>query len=630
MIIRRLLKWHNRLPNNPQFDSSIEVFQSHGGYGIRATRDLSKSQRIIRVPASGWREFSADQAVSEAKRSNPQFYENLTKLATLVLPNSADQAQTLVKSSCLATKLMIDKEESLRHPYIEFLHQATFPGNTSILPHPLLMSEKELGTNCFLTGSSAYRAIAVRRTMYDYIGSNLFGKDNPLKEEYKWTIGVVLSRALSSAPLGMPLTLVPILDLVNHSYSKQNADHQYDRITGEFSLVTTKEVLAGVEVYINYGEGRDTASFMSLYGFYDSDNKNDTLKFQLNTMVNTHRNNYVNGKENSKGDKENKENKKIEVNSVKNAIPFDLERHRESILKAAGGYKVTVNPVKLKEQMALRVGALSQLSLDVVLSLDKKEGAAILSKILEPSSDILNSDTITENEERRRLELCYEVDSAAIELLGGNLLAAAREIVAASDAITLTIYRIFDDKAEVGTSGSSEKNMKSEGAAVQSEIFAVQILLTAINSSIKAFIPNHNWNNSDETTEESTLISEETALLSDKTTLTSEESLIAAEKALAPFVRAAEDRFRLLVQESETAALLLSTIKIDTSTLPSPSTPPVDTSPIQNLSEDQSSPAQLQWRIITADVAARELDGLLRLRSFCVSFLLAVASSLPR
>jgi hypothetical protein len=205
-------------------------------------------------------------------------------VAATVIPNSLEQQDNLVKSSCLATKLIIDSQEKLREPYIEFLNQATFPETPYLRPHPLLMEGEDFGNmNGLLRGSRTYRSIALRRKIYNYIADSLFGTGHRMTIEFKWAVGVVLSRALSSSE--MPLTFVPVLDLCNHSFIGQNADHRYNKNAMEFSLVTTKVVKAGEELLINYGQGRDTPSFMSLYGFYDPDNKNDNITLNMKTKL---------------------------------------------------------------------------------------------------------------------------------------------------------------------------------------------------------------------------------------------------------------------------------------------------------------------------------------------------------
>ena len=579
MIVRRLLKWHKRLPNNPQFDSSIEVFQSYGGLGIRAIKDLPSAQTVIRVPASGWRDFSAEVSVNEAKRSNPEFFENLNNLAALVLPNSSEQADTLIKSSCLATKLIIDGQESLKQPYIEFLSQATYPGDNSLLPHPLIMRDHEFGgAECLLSGSSAHRAIIMRRKLYDYIGASLFGSNNTMVNEFKWAMGIVLSRALSSAPLGMPLTLVPVLDLVNHSYAEQNADHRYNKVTGEFSLITTKAVKAGSELFINYGEGRDTVSFMSLYGFYDADNRNDDVSFILDTTRNG------------------------------SSDPLSTIERREAFISwrdiVSTKHSVLINPMP-KNKMStttdalstVRISAITKLPLDFLLSFNKDEGEEILGKLLR----------IVETEDKGRLELCNEVVAAAHKALGQSILGAARSVVAASADTENYMNTLAPNAADgaqndvpLDVSGVVKTNL------VENEILAAQLIIASINKSIHAFVPS----------------------IQQANTLTnapmSPVSLIMNERAPSPTLIAAEARLQHLLAQGAEAATLLAEDRSGEQAAQDPSnlspTPPTATS---------SPPAALlQWRIATAAVAAKELDALLRLRSFCTAFLIALASSL--
>lgn len=615
MIIRRLLKWHRRLPNNPQFDSSIEVFQSQSGYGIRATQDLPTMRTVIRVPPSGWRDFSADLSVNEAKVSNPQFYENLTKFAALVLPNSSEQADSLVRSSCLAVKLVIDKQESLRHPYIEFLDQATFPSNVSLLPHPLLMQGDEFGgMNCQLCGSSSHRAILLRRKMYNYIGESLFGPGNPTVEEFKWAIGVVLSRALSSALLEMPLTLVPVLDLVNHSFLAQNADHKYNKVTGEFSLVTTKDIKAGEEVLINYGKGRDTASFMSLYGFYDKDNRNDDVAFTLSTVVEDREKLFSMTASTGEGIGQQHQLGHGHVQQE------SFNSFRRSMSKLHG---VVINPIAKKDTsvsspISMRISSLSRLPLDFLLSLDKKEGADMLQKLLES----------TKSEEHNTLLLSEEIVVAAHAALGNNILAAARNVVSAS-----IVTREDSRSYAIHHDGNKEPKRND---IVENEILAVQIMLASIQRNLDAFLPNY--------------INETSDTQSDRL---SPLDLIMAERAKSPSLIAAEARLQYLLDEGARCIALLSdptraippplptdlfNHTVSTPTLSSPTQSPSGSQSVTQSSSEFTFPAvplplspsdaQLRWRISTSAVAARELDALLRLRSFCTAFLIALASSL--
>lgn len=462
MIIKRLLTWHRRLPNNPQFDSSIEVFRSHGGYGIRAIRDLNKSQTIVRVPAAGWLEFSADRAVNEARRSNPQFYELLNNLSSTLMPNSPEQANNLMSSACLATKLIIDKREALRHPYVEFLNQTTSAGDPSILPHTLSMSAIEVGgINGSLSGSTCHRAIMKRRELYNYIGESIFGPGNDMVAEFKWGMGIVLSRAVSNFAIGMPFTLVPILDLANHSRN-HNASHDYNKITGEFSIITTDNIRSGDEVFINYGTGRDTASFMSLYGFCEESNPNDKLDFQLRSAVHG-----WSGKSSPTILTSPVTETETPSNSMADLLNILAKQHGVQI-KSIPRSTPQPNSNPNAELLHVVISSAASLSVDFLLSIEKSEYKQIIDRLLK-----FDSGSAVEGE--KRLMLCEAVAAAAHSALGDNVLGRARDIAAFHTAATKLL------KNEEGTSAGAVDLVKSE-------FFSVQLILDSIDKSIEGML----------------------------------------------------------------------------------------------------------------------------------------------
>ena len=564
MIIKRLLTWHRRLPNNPHFDSSIEVFRSHGGYGIRATRDLQKAQTIVRVPAAGWLEFSADRAVNEARRSNPQFYELLNNLSSKLVPNSPEQSNNLLSSACLATKLIIDKREALRHPYIEFLNQTTSAGDPSILPHTLSMSATEAGgIDGLLNGSTCYRAIMKRRDLYNYIGESIFGQGNEMVAEFKWGMGIVLSRAVSSFATGMPLTLVPILDLTNHNRN-HNASHGYNKSTGEFSIITTDNIRSGDEVFINYGTGRDTASFMSLYGFHDEGNSNDQLDFQLQTAI------YGCG---SKSTSSVVTSPVTEAGKLFNSMTEEMNN-----LAVKHNVKIRITPAttassdsKLdNDQLDVTISSVASLSLDFLLSIEKSEYKQIIDRLLK-----LDSGSAVEGE--KRLMLCDAVAAATHTALGDNVLGRARDIAAFNTA-TVASFKKAEDLSTGGVD------------LVKSEMFAVQLILDSIDKSIGNMLGN------------GSIVEEMSTSTRDQVTDILKKQVIAP-----PLVAAAESRLNYL-----------SVIATNQST---PSDSIINNYPA-------AFEAASRWRSSCADVSASELDGLLRLRFLCTAYHISLLSSL--
>lgn len=436
MAINRLLKWHNRLPTGTLFDRRIEVFDSVGGFGIRAIRNILEPSTIIRVPAAGWREFSADEGVNEAKRCNPQFYQRVCDVSKALIPNSVEHMDNLIRSSCMATKLIIDKQEKLPSPYVSFLKETAL----SSLPHPLLMADDLSDPNGFLIGSNSRREILRRREMYTHVAEALFGRGHDMVHEFKWAMGIILSRAVSNTATGMPLTLVPILDLVNHGNEGSNAAHNFDKKMGVFSLNTTTVVFAGEEICINYGEGRDTASFMSLYGFYGKGNQNDNLRFHLLPKLN--QNNVSSfSKESSVTDNKNEESSSSDPVT---------EIHDVAVTNSS---TTAVQPIKI----------FGEISLDFLHSLDKDESHNIIKRLLQRDSESVAD---TEN----RLQLCGEVVAAAHGALGENLLQRARVIAATQ----VSVIDLVD----------SAKN-----DVVDNEILSIIIVLESVDRNILDMLP---------------------------------------------------------------------------------------------------------------------------------------------
>ena len=446
MVVDQLLKWHLRLPHGAFFDPRLEVFQSVGGYGIRATRNIIEPSQIIRVPLAGWHQFSADESVKEARRCNPQFYQTVCNVSNALIPNSVEHSDNLIKSSCLATKLILDRNTKFkRSPYIDFLFRSTYPGSQTVLPHPLLMADDLMDTERLLIGSNSHREIIKRREMYHFIAESLFGKGNDMIPEFKWAMGIILSRAVSNTATGMPLTLVPVLDLVNHGNEGFNAEHIFDKQSSRFSLSTTAVIFEGDEIFINYGEGRDTASFMSIYGFNGKGHQNDHLRFQL-APYNLH-----NGSSSDPKDASDRDIKKEETMSSVQGLNITEIQDSKSTLSSID----TAKPIKI----------FSEISLNFLHSLDKQESHNIINRLLQTDSE-----SVTETESR--LQLCGEVVAAAHGALGDNLLHRARAI------------------AETHRSAIDLGVNKTNGV-VENEIMSIRIILESVDKNISDMLPDN-------------------------------------------------------------------------------------------------------------------------------------------
>ncbi|KAG5362649.1 SET domain-containing protein 8 [Yarrowia sp. B02] len=99
----------------------------------------------------------------------------------------------------------------------------------------------------------------------------------------QWEVSRSLEIPESPDSETIALTMVPVLDYVNHS---PNVNCRFEVDNGDVVLVVMKcaTVKAGDEVFINYGPDKSAAEFLFCYGFIDADHgvtKNITLETPL-------------------------------------------------------------------------------------------------------------------------------------------------------------------------------------------------------------------------------------------------------------------------------------------------------------------------------------------------------------
>jgi hypothetical protein len=207
-------------------------------------------------------------------------------VASKLLPNNPVQAEQLVKSIAMAVILISKGDTS---SYVTFLRSGAYPQNAIALPHMLQM-EPSLFINCLLSGTTLQRDVMIRRQMFEYVAKQMFGaavsifptyrrNETAWKDDFFFAMSAILSRGLSGPD--MPLSMVPLLDLANHS-DHYNAQHCFNQRSGCFELVSLKDINDNEEVSISYGEGRDSNSFMLLYGFLGNPmNPNNHLRLTI-------------------------------------------------------------------------------------------------------------------------------------------------------------------------------------------------------------------------------------------------------------------------------------------------------------------------------------------------------------
>lgn len=305
---------------------------------------------------------------------------------------------------------------------------------------------------------------------------------------------------------------------------------------------------------------------MSLYGFYDEDNTNDTITFQLS----------------------------IEINQT-NIQENEFLRQKQ----LAKQYNVNINITK---ESIVTITTPSKLPLDFLLSLDKKENENMFELLSKMKG-------ISDVEVTERLELCEAVVGAAHKSIGENVLEAARRIVAvvtvSNGTITNDVNINMDSTINTTVTNNAASNVSKSNndGIVENEILAAQIILTAVDKLIKGFIVDSvitNNANSSNSNINSDINSNSDLKLS--------------------LIIAADDRLAYLLSVATSNNSSNSTTIKPPETLNSEITPTTASQMPSDISDS--------WDGICATVAARELEGLLKLKSFIKVFIIALQSSL--
>jgi hypothetical protein len=244
--------------------------QQAKGFGLYFADSFPSGTAVLRVNRSVWEPYSAAAARTEFCAS-PAFQSMLDKVGG-ALGITEEQKGTFEESTCLATKLLSAKDMRMS-PYISFLEDTSWPLDANKPVHPLLLPYDSLK---LLDHCAAYKGLVSRKQFHSLVGEFFFKAEN--LPAYLWSMSLVLSRGISGR--GYPFTMVPFLDLANHS-TRPNAAVQYDEGTGEFRLETIREVAKDEEITISYGDARHNSSVVGLYGFYEEDNMADDLAFSL-------------------------------------------------------------------------------------------------------------------------------------------------------------------------------------------------------------------------------------------------------------------------------------------------------------------------------------------------------------
>lgn len=271
------------------------------GYDLMAAGKIPKGSVLVNVPPTFWKPYSAGYAVDELKTSYSPWFKKLLTFAGESMPNQPSSAKTLVDSVSLGVHMLLESTSG-KSPYANFLRYNSYPLNKHALPHPLLMQAPSF-IDRYLHNTKLQKDIVLRQSLFEKVAGYVLAqgkadRNSPIVTEFLWSMGTVLSRAVSGQDL--PLTFVPFLDLANHGdtsltqYLSHNVDvhneketvgpnavnakHVLEPASEHFALIAERDIHAGESICISYGTKRDTNSFMTIYGFLgDYTNVNDRL-----------------------------------------------------------------------------------------------------------------------------------------------------------------------------------------------------------------------------------------------------------------------------------------------------------------------------------------------------------------
>lgn len=205
-------------------------------------------------------------------------------------------APDLAKHAILALHLLFElgADDSPARPYLATLPKLAGRESPSV---PLLWTPVQVAT---LRGTPAHSAALSRSKFVAAAHEALFpgGGGVPL-DAFAWALSSVLSRAASGA--GMPYTLMPGIDLLNHGGDNANCalgamrtggfgggdtkggveGIQIDEGFGDIEVRCTRDVAPGEQLTISYGDDADNDRLMRLYGFTVPGNPNDRRQLEL-------------------------------------------------------------------------------------------------------------------------------------------------------------------------------------------------------------------------------------------------------------------------------------------------------------------------------------------------------------
>lgn len=213
-------------------------FKSHGGFGLQAPADgkgYQAGETVFIIPKRLWGPVSAEAAITSAKGAAPAFYSALRRLeaadASSGSSGSEGQISNRWGAMALATYLCSTHigGEGPEHPYLRFICETSPETRLLSVEHPLMLLDESA---CALFQASPVVAeLRKRRERYASVHQQLFSQPEAAAavpfDLFLWAVVRVLTRAISDK--GVPLTMVPFLDLINHRF---NPNCEYNMLDG--------------------------------------------------------------------------------------------------------------------------------------------------------------------------------------------------------------------------------------------------------------------------------------------------------------------------------------------------------------------------------------------------------------
>lgn len=226
------------------------------GLGLAATTPLPPHALALEVPPAVWRPLSASHAAEQLHERS----SGCVARASAVVRGST----SALDAALLSAHLALSPPGSSVATMIGDLA----PDVPLLWPPPLRRALLH-GTSCSLAVESQDQLASLLCDALSDLAACSPSEDGALGGgdfygAFRIAQAVLLSRA--HAGQGKPLALVPGLDLLNHAGPSANAEVVLDSQNDAFQLLTTREVLAGEQLTIDYG-ALPSHKFLRLYGF---------------------------------------------------------------------------------------------------------------------------------------------------------------------------------------------------------------------------------------------------------------------------------------------------------------------------------------------------------------------------